>query len=183
MCLYSGSHWVIDGLDVILPSDTHQYTVDHYIQFYLDSNEWSGGRVAPTHVESVFHCRTHGQHAYPFLIIQLKHGPSRQRVLLKLQGFQDPPIRSCPYDAPLQREDSEEASAITVAAIGQSVQKLVGTRRYDVYHTMKFREYAVCIEGLLVLVDLATEWEHTRLCPKSHASPIREPTRATRAQL
>ncbi|KAJ7126147.1 hypothetical protein C8R44DRAFT_120806 [Mycena epipterygia] len=144
-------------LAAIFPYSETRYSLACYLQHFLRSI-----RRAPTIVEavvwSVSYCRTRGPSSYPFLIVQLKHIALHARpVVLKLQGFgtvREPGEIWFPYENP------EEKSTFTVAGFRQSVRELVGTRRYDVCHTMKCHQCG--ITDLLVLAELSTERDPTR---------------------
>jgi len=78
--------------------------------------------------------------------------------VVKLQGFDGPLTVRGAYD---DGDTPEECCAVTIAGYHQSVRELVGTRRYDVCHTMECTQ-DLWILDLLVLAELSTEQDHTR---------------------
>ncbi|KAJ7248491.1 hypothetical protein C8J57DRAFT_1358377 [Mycena rebaudengoi] len=143
-----------EDLSMIFPAHREHLYLNRY-RYYFLSDIHRAPTIAETQVRSVLYCRTRGPTAYPFLVVQLRH-PRRsldvRPVLLKLEGF----------DGPLQeREEREgdERSTVTIAGYGQSVRGLVGTRRYDVCHTMECPRGRIA--DLLVLAELSTEQDHT----------------------
>ncbi|KAJ7112923.1 hypothetical protein C8R44DRAFT_930426 [Mycena epipterygia] len=168
MCL--GDLWLLYGhrcwqynpdLIAIFPSIETRYTLSHYLQHFLDSIP-RAPTIAEPRLSSVLYCRTRGPSAYPFLIVHLKHWVlSARPVVLKLQGFDGvPSVRDSPRDTWSPWDTPEEGCTFTVARAGQSVRALVGTRRYDVCHTMRCRKGGIV--DVLVLAELATERDRTR---------------------
>ncbi|KAJ7499394.1 hypothetical protein FB451DRAFT_1385096 [Mycena latifolia] len=147
-------------LRAIFPLNETRYTLAHYLQHFLDSI-YRAATITEAEVSSVLYCHTRGPSAYPFLIVHLKHPALHARqVVLKLQGFDGTPTAREPYDTWSPYDTPEECSTVTVAFFRQSIRKLVGTRRYDVCHTMKCRRGGIA--DLLVLAELSTEQNRTR---------------------
>ncbi|KAJ6529737.1 hypothetical protein B0H19DRAFT_1274131 [Mycena capillaripes] len=149
-------------LRVIFPLEEIRTTPTDYLQDFLRAI-YRAHTIADPDVWSVLYCRTRGQSSYPFLIVHLLHPfLHAQPVVLKIRGFDGPlsvrANRYDPYDTP------EEGSTLTVAEVGQSVRKLVGTRHYDVYYTLRCPRLGKTagIVDLLVLAQLSTEQDRTR---------------------
>ncbi|KAJ6590964.1 hypothetical protein DFH09DRAFT_1138201 [Mycena vulgaris] len=146
-------------LRAIFPVEETRYTLANYLQYFLNSIN-RAQTIAEAELSSVLYCCTRGPSAYPFLIVHMKHPTLYARpVVIKLQGFDGPVTVKDAYNWG-RHDTSEEGSAVTIACVRQSVRELVGTRRYDVCHTMK------CPRGrivdLLVLAELSTEQDRTR---------------------
>jgi hypothetical protein len=118
------------------------------------------GTIADVQIKSVLYCHTRGPSAYPFLIVHLLNPYLYARpIVLKIRGY-DGPLTAWEDNAWTPGDTSDECSTFTLARVGQSIRELVGTRRYDVCHTMKCRKGV--IDGLLVLAELSTEQDRSR---------------------
>ncbi|KAJ6497367.1 hypothetical protein C8R45DRAFT_1211273 [Mycena sanguinolenta] len=167
------------SLSMCLPLCTHrcwQYNPDLWVLFpqrdessslheYLESFSHSirdAPKIPEAHILSVSFGRTRGKNSYPFLIIYLEYRPLFELpVRLKLQGF-DGPVTG-------RLGSSGEGSTFTVGYVKGYLMELVGTWRYDVFHTMKFPfqtdgagNMRPSIVDLLALADLSTKWDHSR---------------------
>jgi hypothetical protein len=140
-------------------------SLPEYLERFLGSLRWAP-RIEQTHVWSVAYCRTRGATGHPFLVVHLEH-PELYLfpVRLKLRGF-DGPINA-QVDGTGRRR---RYATLSVASVDQTMAELVGTRRYDVLHTMKFqprltdagRRIEPDIGDLLTLAELAIKWDHSR---------------------
>lgn len=79
---------------------------------------------------------------------------------MKLQGV-DGPVRPAQAGYEIWANPQENL-AITVGGYGQSVRELVGTRRFDVFHTMTQCERRAGITDILVLAELAAAQDRSR---------------------
>ncbi|KAJ7776937.1 hypothetical protein DFH07DRAFT_979165 [Mycena maculata] len=135
-----------------------------YRKEFLDSVTMTPS-IEATSISSVTYCRTRGATAYPFLIVHSKHRLLYEfPVRMKLQGFDGPVTVSADPTSP-RCDTPGERSTFSVAAVRQSVSGLVGTRRYDILHTMAFPlagPTPPSIGDLLVLAELSMQWDHTR---------------------
>ncbi|KAJ6592017.1 hypothetical protein B0H10DRAFT_2233061 [Mycena sp. CBHHK59/15] len=143
----------------IFPFEEQRFTLAHNLQHFLSSIN-RAPTIAETTVSSVLYCRTRGPSAQPFLIVYLGHHHTVHPVVMKLQGF-DGPLTVRPNDTWRPYDTRDECSTVTVAYVGQSVRELVGTRRYDVCHTLNCERRGT-ITDLLVLAELSAERDRTR---------------------
>ncbi|KAJ6554292.1 hypothetical protein B0H19DRAFT_1377230 [Mycena capillaripes] len=152
-------------LEVLFPLREMCGSLDDYRRVFLASIR-DAPKIAESSIQSVAYCRTRGATGYPFLTVHLEYPTQCQYpIRLKLQGFDDAATvqaagRDCRY---------WEQSTFSVAGVHQPMAKLVGTRRYDVLHTMTFRSRVntdgriePSIVDLLVLAKLSTNYDHTR---------------------
>ncbi|KAJ7749365.1 hypothetical protein B0H14DRAFT_3513633 [Mycena olivaceomarginata] len=146
--------------------------LEEYLEFFLLSIK-NAPKITATSILSVAYCRTRGAASYPFLVVYLQYPELRQfPVRLKLQGFDGPATiqvanREPSYDTP------GEGSTFSIAFVGETLMELVGTWRYDVLHTMTFKQrlnhagqLEPSIVDLLTLTVLSAQCDHTREgCP------------------
>jgi hypothetical protein len=142
------------------------------LEKYLDMFLLSVGdapRITMMSISSVAYCRTRGAGDYPFLIVHLEDPDvSDFPVRMKLQGFDGPVTVGSNLVKP--GDDTRgNTSTLSIAHVWTSIRKLVGTKRYDVLHTIAFRwdvTEAGLIEpsivDLLALAELSTKWDSSR---------------------
>ncbi|KAJ6534245.1 hypothetical protein B0H19DRAFT_1271965 [Mycena capillaripes] len=162
LCLCGHTCWQYNpDLRLIFPSSESRDALDHYIESFIFATI-RAETITEASVTSVSYCRTRGLSAYPFLIVRLEHSTLKARpILLKLQGF-DGPLTERKSSYRTGWDDPDEGATLTVAGVNQYVWELVGTWRYDVYHTMKWKYKGPSIVDLLVLAELSTERDRTR---------------------
>ncbi|KAJ6472523.1 hypothetical protein C8R45DRAFT_936416 [Mycena sanguinolenta] len=106
---------------------------------------------------------------HPFLIVHLEYPAQCQYpIRLKIQGFDS--VATVQVAGKNRRCCTPgERSTFSVAGVHQTMAELVGTRRYDVLHTMTFRSCVNAdgriepsIEDLLVVAKLSIKCDHTR---------------------
>ncbi|KAJ7718552.1 hypothetical protein B0H16DRAFT_1797310 [Mycena metata] len=162
MCfgLFSHRCWEYNhDLSVIFPRNETHYNAAHYIGHFLRSI-YRAPTITDVRVSSILYCHTRGPSGYPFLVVSLTHTSLRSHpIVLLLQGRDGPPFVPPDWDGDLGPHYIPKAhSTFTVRGYGQGVRELVGTRPYDVCHTMNC---GLCcdakIEDVLALAELWTE--------------------------
>ncbi|KAF7358451.1 hypothetical protein MVEN_00895600 [Mycena venus] len=146
MCIPLGFHrcWQYNpDLDLIFSLWEHPYSLEYYIQSFLDDLR-RAPTIAETYVSSVAYCRTRGPTGYPFLIVRLQH-----------RDFWNMPVhlKVCGDDSP------NKMPQLTLGGVDQSIRRLVGTWRYDVYYTISSPHSCDAPElvNLLAIAELAME--------------------------
>ncbi|KAJ6496250.1 hypothetical protein C8R45DRAFT_926765 [Mycena sanguinolenta] len=171
MCLQLFSHrcWQYrPHLEVLFPGGELCMALEDYLRMFLLSVR-DAPRITMMSISSVAYCRMRGARAYPFLIVHLDDPEiSDFSVRMKLQGF-DSPMTIGPNTVKSRYDEGGKMSTLSVAHVWESVRRLVGTKRYDVLHTITFRwdvTEAGLIEpsivDLLALADLSMKWDSSR---------------------
>ncbi|KAF7369344.1 hypothetical protein MVEN_00263000 [Mycena venus] len=171
MCLQLFSHrcWQYrPHLEVLFPGWELCMALEDYLRMFLLSVR-DAPRITEMSISSVAYCRTRGTGDYPFLIVHLEDPDINDfPVRMKLQGFDDL-VTVGPNSVKPRYDMGGKKSTLSIAHVRESVRKLVGTKRYDVLHTITFRwdvmEAGLVepnIVDLLALAELSTKWDSSR---------------------
>ncbi|KAJ7628069.1 hypothetical protein B0H17DRAFT_1218394 [Mycena rosella] len=113
-----------NNIRVISLSYNERHSLKDYIRRFADSMA-RAPTITDPHIDSVTYCRSRGPTAY-----YSSSSPSNTDAS-HVGPTKDNPDAPC-YDT------REEEEMVSVAGFDQTVHDLVGTRRYDVCHTMTF---------------------------------------------
>ncbi|KAJ6545390.1 hypothetical protein B0H19DRAFT_1075711 [Mycena capillaripes] len=171
MCLQLFSHrcWQYrPHLEVLFPGGELCMALEDYVRMFLLSVR-DAPRITRMSISSVAYCRTRGAGNYPFLIVHLEDPDINDfPVRMKLQGF-DGPMTVGPNPVKPGYDTREKMSTLSIAHVRESVRRLVGTKRYDVLHTITFRWDVTeaglvepSIVDLLALAELSIQWDSSR---------------------
>ncbi|KAJ7453196.1 hypothetical protein FB451DRAFT_673162 [Mycena latifolia] len=169
MCILGpGSGWDIwdydDNLAIIFSRGRLCCSLGTYLPLFFSYIDCAPS-ITRTLITSILYCRIRGPTSYPFLLVRLVHAHDHNRpILLKLQGFDGPQGVTDPEALWPTYASIEEGTSFSLAGVGETERELVGTRHYDVYHTMVFPapDPAPTIVDLLAVTELATQHDHTR---------------------